>query len=554
MKIKIGKYKNCVKKLIRYGFTEEAAKITCGNVAITDTDWEVKKKKIEKSGFEMEEEEEEEEFGKRTTQAGEKTKPEKRTIITEPKAMQMPLYQPWRSYKSEHRLQTKLEKVQTAEQKFLTMEQLLKRAEYALAIKKKDADPFMVYMIPEELWDQTIKQPKLDEKTGLPITRWISRGGQRIPIVMTREGEMTQEAALEKGIKASPITTIGKRLKERVEAGKGELPFADPKTEKEKEAIKSAERDKELNLSLKVLEKTTFEFKSPYQKLRERQEKIKSERMSPIERPQEITKEQISQMEGLEKQVENIEGHSSFQQIGTDPTEAQPDWDNLPEEDLWAYVSRDLNFTLKGTTDEYAKIRASMGISPIIYGERRNVIHEMEALSRISNPYVLDDFIVHTKNYLLKEQAMNRLKEVDNAYYEKNIVEKVKMLKKAKTTYKIDPESKAYQNQKNKFDIAQKMKEEYMIQGAGGSHEYFTTKQELGERNYPDTYAARQLGMKPDKEGGKTQNPDAGYQTMEELGLIERGKDKEGVEYIRMTTEITPEEREMEKFLKKAKS
>lgn len=562
MKIKIGKYKNCVKKLIRYGFTEEAAKITCGNVAIEDKDWEVEKRVKEEedpSKWETEVAEEEPDVKKRkTTPAGGKAvkreKGKERPVHTEPKAMQMPLYQPWRAYKSEHRLQTKLEKVQTAEQKFLTMEQLLKRAEYALAIKKKDAAPFMVYAIPEELWDQAgigPKEIKTDKETGLVILEWKkTAGGQAYPILATREGPMPKDEAMKAGYKAAPITTIGQRLKERG-LTKGEIPFVSPRTAREVAAEKSAEKDKQFDLTLENLTERSLEIKSPYQKVRERQEKQKAERISPIEQIQEITKEQMNQMEGLEVQIKNIEEHSSFQQIGTDPTEVEPDWDNLPEEDLWAYVSRDLNFTLRGRSDEYAKIRASMGVSPIIYGEYRNVIHEMEAISRITNPYVLDDFIIHTKNYVLKEQAMNQLKNVDPEYYEKAITEKVKTLEQAKITYKLDPESAAYKKQKDKLNKITKMKEQYMTQGAGGSHEYFTTKQEKGQRNYPSVFTARQLNMKPDEEGEKFHDPDAGYQELEKMGLAKGGK---------ITTEInkgdlepSPEERVMERFLKKAK-
>ena len=56
-----------------------------------------------------------------------------------PKTMQLPLFQPIRAPKSQHRLQIKMETPRTAEQKLLTMEQLEKRTEYAKSIKKRDA-------------------------------------------------------------------------------------------------------------------------------------------------------------------------------------------------------------------------------------------------------------------------------------------------------------------------------------------------------------------------------------------------------------------------------
>ena len=58
MKIKIGKYKNCQKKLVRYGFSELEAKIICSKIAMGDADWTVKKPKKEKNKFTLEEPEE----------------------------------------------------------------------------------------------------------------------------------------------------------------------------------------------------------------------------------------------------------------------------------------------------------------------------------------------------------------------------------------------------------------------------------------------------------------------------------------------------------------
>ena len=264
MKVKLGKWANCKKKLLRYGFTEAEAKIICGKIAVGDTDWEVKKSNEEEpSKWETEVTETEPEVAikrrkKKTTAAGGKAvKSEvgkERPIHTEPKAMQMPLFQPWRAYKSEHRLQTKLEKIQTAEQKFLTMEQLLKRAEYALAIKKKDANPLIVYAIPEELWDEAIGmgKPLGVTKSGYPIVKWIKNGGASIPIVMTNKGVMSEAEAVKSGAKAgggpegkqvSITEKLGQRAEKRISA-KGRIPFSSPRTQREVQAEKSRKSDK----------------------------------------------------------------------------------------------------------------------------------------------------------------------------------------------------------------------------------------------------------------------------------------------------------------------
>lgn len=109
-------------------------------------DFSPKTKKMKKA----EELEEMQRVAQETTPAGQKgAKPTieslRKKIRTSPKSFQLPLFQPWRSPKSQHKLQTKLEKIQPAEKvgEFaLTMEQLLKRAEYAKSIKKKDSTIF----------------------------------------------------------------------------------------------------------------------------------------------------------------------------------------------------------------------------------------------------------------------------------------------------------------------------------------------------------------------------------------------------------------------------
>ena len=146
----------------RYGLTQKESEIACSRYLVGDDEWsvekkktgfETKKKKKVKTGFEMEPvetpeaKEKKAEKKRKITPAGAKAVKREpgraRPIKTTPMAFQMPLFQPWRAPKSEHRLQTKLEKVITAEQAFLTMEQLMKRAQYAVAIKKRDSDDYM---------------------------------------------------------------------------------------------------------------------------------------------------------------------------------------------------------------------------------------------------------------------------------------------------------------------------------------------------------------------------------------------------------------------------
>ena len=109
------------------------------------TGFEIEKPKKEKSRLELLRE-----ITKAWTPAGGKKRRERRPVKTVPLAAQLPLYQPWRAPKSQHRLQTKLEKVLTSEQKFLTQEQLLKRSQYAVAIKKRDSNEY-IYTINELL-------------------------------------------------------------------------------------------------------------------------------------------------------------------------------------------------------------------------------------------------------------------------------------------------------------------------------------------------------------------------------------------------------------------
>lgn len=149
----------------RYGLSQKESEIACSRYLIGDDEWSAKKPKEEKTGFETkkkkkvktgfemepvetpEAKEKKAEKKRKITPAGAKAVKKEpgrgRPIKTTPRALQMPLFQPWRAPKSEHRLQTKLEKVITAEQAFLTMEQLMKRAQYAVAIKKRDSDDYM---------------------------------------------------------------------------------------------------------------------------------------------------------------------------------------------------------------------------------------------------------------------------------------------------------------------------------------------------------------------------------------------------------------------------
>jgi hypothetical protein len=161
--VKLGKHQTCWKKLVRFGISEELAKLVCSKYLTKDDEWEIKEEEKKKTGFEPPEKIKEEKEKKekptervRMTPAGgkavRKEKEKARPIASEPRAFQLPLFQPWRAPKSQHRLQTKLEKLQTAEQKFLTMEQLMKRTEYAIAIKKRDSGDLEI-VIPELVLD-----------------------------------------------------------------------------------------------------------------------------------------------------------------------------------------------------------------------------------------------------------------------------------------------------------------------------------------------------------------------------------------------------------------
>lgn len=172
---KLGKHKTCIKRLKRFGISEELAKLVCGKYLVGDDEWAAepvtkpeKKKKKEETGFEIKipkEKKEKKEKKPTLTPAGGKAvkkEPGKaRPITSEPRAFQLPLFQPWRSPKSEHRLQTKLEKVLTAEQKFLTLEQLMKRTEYAIGIKKRDSDYLLLInqlvKLSENIEDENLK-------------------------------------------------------------------------------------------------------------------------------------------------------------------------------------------------------------------------------------------------------------------------------------------------------------------------------------------------------------------------------------------------------------
>lgn len=168
---KLGKYKNCKKKLARYGLSETEQEIACARFLIGDDEWEVEARKKIKTGFEIKKPEkpktpEQKKSLKGRLErlkalwseytpaggkgAGVEEPGKRRPVKTVPLSAQLPLYQPWRGLKSQHRLQTKLERIQTSEEKFLTHEQLQKRSQYAVAIKKRDSNDY-IYTINELL-------------------------------------------------------------------------------------------------------------------------------------------------------------------------------------------------------------------------------------------------------------------------------------------------------------------------------------------------------------------------------------------------------------------
>ena len=543
MKIKIGKYKNCQKKLKSYGFSEIEAKIICSKIAIGDTDWEVKKETEEEdpSKWETEKTPEEEEVKikeRHTPPAGakgKKTRGNERPIRTEPKALQMPLYQPWRSYKSEHRLQTKLEKVQTAEQKFLTQEQLLKRAEYALAIKKKDADPFIVYVVPEEYWDQAIGMGKPLGTTdkGYPIVRWIRKGGASIPIVMTEQGAMTEAEAEKSGAKAggggggpqiSITEKLGKRAEQRI-TRKGEIPFSNPRTEAEVEADVDKERTKNLDLSMENLTERTLEIKSPLEQYRiqrkQREETLEREqrelrKMSPREQ---------EEMVRIETQIKNITENPASHTIGEN-VQVQIDFDEYREDQLWAFLKNDLNYTARGSSDsllgandEYKAIGNNIGQSPYQYQEAPNHLAMYEAISRIKNKLVLYDFAYHTSNHFLKEQAMSRLQKLHPDFYKTNIGDKIDKTNKQEyndkraTTFRTDK----YNEHLDQFQAQKLQKELYLEQSYTRYFEHIYK----GEEPPSITKLEKQERTK-DKEF-KASDPNIFQQVLEGMGLAEKG-------------------------------
>lgn len=522
-----------------YGFSEIEAKIICAKVAIGDTDWEIKKPEEEVSTFETEVTPEEREIKvkkrkPKTTAAGgkavKKEKGKERSIHTAPKAMQMPLFQPWRAFKSEHRLQTKLEKIVTAEEKFLTMEQLLKRAEYALAIKKKDAEPFIVYAIPEEVWDQAVGMGKGGQTTkeGYPIVGWMKKGGASIPLVGTPAGPKSVDEAKKMGVKpgggaqggsqVSLTEKLGERGKRRIEA-KGQIPFSEPRTKAEAAEHKGRERDR-LNIGLEKLEKRTLEIKTPLQRYREYTGK--QIREVETELPSLSTKEKAIRIE-----INKIENSPSFKTIGAN-VQVQINFDELPEQDLWAHIVNDLNWTTEGINDEYKRIATMMGKSPFVYQEVRNVLAQKESLARIKNADVLHDFIVHTKNHYLKKAAMERLKTVNKDYYKVAITNRIsgpQSTAKSKTRYGINP--RKYNTEKKDYDEAKIQKEKYLSQSY---NKYF-------EKDVPEKEMGRLLKEErtTDQEY-KANDPDGGYQALKEMGLAEGGK-------IKTTVRLTKEER-----------
>lgn len=519
-----------------YGLTKEAAELTCGSIAIQDVNWEVKKQveeEEEPSAFETEVAEEETEVKKRkTTAAGGKAvkreKGKERPVHTEPRAMQMPLFQPWRAFKSEHRLQTKLEKIQTAEQKFLTMEQLLKRAEYALAIKKKDAEPFMVYAIPEEVWDDSglsIGGKPIGQKTdksGRPIVKWIKKGGQSIPIVMTNKGPMTSEEADKHGLGAGGApTSIQEKLIERMAAGKrGKPPIAVGRTKAEAMEEKGREKDKQTRpmaetithgeLSEMLENLTVISDPKRYHK---EQELIKKLEKTPIERIDPITKKQLAEQERFEQEVAYMESAPSSQIIGGNVMK-EINFDKMRQEDLWAHIKGDLNWTNRAKGDEYEQLYMRIGKNPYTTLEVRNVINQFEAIKRIDNTLILHDFIVHTKNDFLKESALQRLAKEDPRFFEEHIGNPTAPNRPIKNKARYGIKKGDYNKQKKEYNQMKAQKEVYLSQ-----------KQGFFEEDRPAKYVEKQFKKpKTDKEAGKAHDPDSSYQVLVELGLAKEGK------------------------------
>lgn len=130
-----GKYAKCIQRLKYIGFSDQEAITICSNVfndnKIEDTklfgeEHEPTKKELKAHKYR---------YDPRTRHTG--GHPTHVEIGVVPRPMALPLQAPHRPMKSPHIMRTKMEEIQTLEERFLTLEELAKRSQYQKAVTKK---------------------------------------------------------------------------------------------------------------------------------------------------------------------------------------------------------------------------------------------------------------------------------------------------------------------------------------------------------------------------------------------------------------------------------
>lgn len=128
--IQRGKHSRCIDRLKYIGFSEEEARMICATVFLGDT--KLFGEKHEPT--ERERKAHKYRYDPRTRHTG--GHPTHVEIGVVPRPMALPIQAPHRPPKSEHIMRTKMEEIQTLEERFLTLEQLAKRAEYQKQVQK----------------------------------------------------------------------------------------------------------------------------------------------------------------------------------------------------------------------------------------------------------------------------------------------------------------------------------------------------------------------------------------------------------------------------------
>lgn len=129
-RIERGTHARCIDRLQYLGFSEQEAKVMCAALYMQDT--KLFKEKHEPTKKELEHFKYR--YDPRTRHHG--GHPTHIEIGVVPRPMALPLQAPHRPPKSEHLMRTKMERIQTEEEKWLTLEQLAKRAQYQREVQK----------------------------------------------------------------------------------------------------------------------------------------------------------------------------------------------------------------------------------------------------------------------------------------------------------------------------------------------------------------------------------------------------------------------------------